>query len=131
MDKSYSITKNLTAYQVLLLGYILVTVMGAVLLSLPVSSVKGACQPFIDALFVATSGISTTGLTVVDIGTYYSLFGQIVLMCIFQIGGIGYMTFVVFAMYMVGTKIPLTTGIVAKESLAIDTYHMLGRFFKN
>lgn len=122
---------RLTPIQLLVLGYSFVTVIGAILLSLPVSSAKGVYQPFVDSLFVATSGISTSGLSVVDIGSYYSLFGQVVLLCIFQIGGIGYMTFVIFAFYLLGAKVSISTGIVAKESLAVDSYHMLGRFFKN
>jgi trk system potassium uptake protein TrkH len=70
---------------------------------------------------------------VVDIGSYYTLFGQIVLLCIFQIGGIGYMTFLIFIAYLLGEKISIMTGIVARESLATQShgYRMLGRFFKN
>jgi len=77
---------RLSAIQILVFGYLCITLIGAALLSLPVASKQGTWQPFIDALFVATSGISTSGLSVVDIGSYYSIFGQIVLMCIFQIG---------------------------------------------
>jgi len=53
-------------------------------LSLPISSAQGRHQPFIDSLFVAASGISTTGLTPVDIGSYYSKFGQIVFSAYFR-----------------------------------------------
>jgi len=80
-------------------------------------------------LFVATSGISTSGLSVVDVGSYYSVFGQIVLMTIFQVGGIGYMVFVVSMFRVLNMKIPLHTRIVAKESLASEGYHQIGRFF--
>jgi trk system potassium uptake protein TrkH len=124
---------RLTPFQILAFGYFFVTVAGAALLSLPVANARGVFQPFLDSLFVATSGISTSGLTVVDIGSYYTLFGQIVLMCIFQIGGIGYMTFLIFTAYLLGEKISSMTGIVARESLATQSYgyKMLGRFFKN
>jgi trk system potassium uptake protein TrkH len=83
----------------------------------------------VDSLFVATSGISTTGLTPVDIGSYYNLFGQVVLFCIFQIGGVGYMTFVVFLTYLVGVRLPLTTRLLAKESLPGPNLRMLEKFF--
>jgi len=119
----------ITPSQLLLLGYVLVTVAGAILLSLPISSRDGHHQHFIDSLFVAASGISTTGLTPVDIGSYYNLFGQIVLLCVFQIGGIGYMAFAVFLIYILGIKLPLTARIVAKESLAGSDIRMLERFF--
>jgi len=121
--------RSITSYQILVLGYALIVLLGAMLLSLPISSAQGRHQPFIDSLFVATSGISTTGLTPVDIGSYYSKFGQIVLFCIFQIGGIGYMTFVVFLTYVLGVQLPLTTQLVAKESLAGSGLKMLEKFF--
>ena len=119
----------ITPYQVLVLGYAIVTLIGAILLSLPVSSAQGRHQPFVDSLFVATSGISTTGLTPVDIGSYYNLLGQLVVFSIFQIGGIGYMTFVVFLTYLLGVRLPLTTRLLAKESLSGPNLRMLERFF--
>ena len=124
---------NFHPLQLLVLGYGLVTILGALLLSMPISNAKGVYQPILDSLFVATSGISTSGLSVVDIGSYYTLFGQIVLMCIFQIGGIGYMTFIIFIAYLLGEKISIMTGFIAKESLATKSYgyETLGRFFKN
>jgi len=64
-----------TPYQVIVLGYAIVTLIGATLLCLPISSAQSRHQSFVDSLFVATSGISTTGLTPVDIGSYYNFFG--------------------------------------------------------
>ncbi len=119
----------ITPLQLLVFGYLLVTVTGAVLLSLPVSKQKHISQPFIDSMFVATSGISTSGLTVVDIGSYYTLFGQLVLMCIFQIGGIGYMTFIMFFIYMFGIRVPSLTKNAALESISGNNYKLFGRFF--
>lgn len=75
--------RPITPYRLLVLGYALITISGAALLSSPVSSAQAQHQPFVDSLFVATSGISTTGLTPVDISSYYNLFGQVVLLCIF------------------------------------------------
>jgi trk system potassium uptake protein TrkH len=129
MRRRNYIWNRLTPYQLLILGYVFVTVTGALLLSLPVSSAQGTAQPFLDALFLATSGISTSGLTVVDIGTYYSLFGQIVLLVIFQLGGIGYMSFIILTMYVLGIKGSLRTSLVAKESLAGPNLHVLKGFF--
>jgi trk system potassium uptake protein TrkH len=118
-----------TAFQILVSGYALITIIGAVLLSLPISSTTGKHQPFLDALFVAASGISTTGLSVVDIGSFYNIFGQIVLLCIFQIGGIGYMTFIISLAYLVQMELPIIAKAVARESLSGPDYRMLGRFF--
>jgi trk system potassium uptake protein TrkH len=122
--------KKLTPYQLLLLGYIFITLTGALILSLPISSSHGTAQPFLDALFVSSSGISTTGLSVVDIGSYYSLFGQIVLLIIFQIGGIGYMTFIIFTAYLFGLGRSLQTSLVARESLVGSDLNLLESFFK-
>lgn len=118
-----------TPYRVLVLGYAIVTVIGATLLCLPISSAQGRHQSFVDSLFVATSGISTTGLAPVDIGSYYNHFGQIVLLCIFQIGGVGYMTFITFLAYLLRIRLPITTKFVAKESLPGSNLRILEKFF--
>jgi trk system potassium uptake protein TrkH len=124
-----SVWRRLSPYQLLILGYAFVAVSGALLLSLPIASARGSSQPFLDALFLATSGISTTGLTVVDVGNYYSLFGQLVLLAIFQIGGIGYMTFIILMLYALGLKGSLRTSIVARESLVGSNLHLVKSFF--
>ncbi|MCX7975049.1 MAG: Trk family potassium uptake protein [Candidatus Aminicenantes bacterium] len=85
---------------------------------LPVSSASHRSQPFIDSLFVATSGISTTGLTPVDISRDYSLWGQIILLIDFQIGGIGYMAIVVWLAVFLKRRLSIKSHLVATESLA-------------
>ncbi|MHB0947396.1 MAG: TrkH family potassium uptake protein [Sedimentisphaerales bacterium] len=129
MQSLRNLFRGTTPYQILVFGYALITITGAILLSLPISSANGKGQCFLDSLFVAVSGISTSGLSVVDIGSYYSLFGQIVLLCVFQIGGIGYMTFIVFLASVFAIRLPHTTAIVAKESLSGSDHGTLGRFF--
>lgn len=121
--------KRRTAFQWLVLGYGLITLTGAYLLSTPLSSQNGTRQSFIDALFLATSGISTTGLTVVDVGSYYSRFGQIVLLCIFQIGGVGFMAFITAIAYLLRMRMSFLTETIAKESLSGPDYRTMGRFF--
>jgi len=73
-----------------LLSFLLVILTGSVLLMLPISSVNGV--RYVDALFTSTSAVCVTGLTVVDIGAVYTLFGQIVILILIQIGGLGVMT---------------------------------------
>jgi len=121
-------TPIFTPFQFLVAGYAFVTLIGALLLSLPISSSKNTYQPFIDSLFVATSGISTSGLSVVDIGSYYSLFGQIVLLCIFQVGGIGYMSIIICLISMFDVKISLFSKNVAVESISGTSYGQLNKF---
>lgn len=67
-------------------------VMGTVLLSLPIASADGTVTPFVTALFTSTSAVAVTGLIVVDTTTYWSPFGQAVIVLLFQIGGLGIMT---------------------------------------
>ena len=78
-----------------MLGFLFITLTGTLLLMLPEVSVNGTSQSFVDALFTATSGVSTTGLIVVDTGSYYTVFGQWVILILIQIGGLGYMVFIV------------------------------------
>ena len=120
--------RQATPSQSLLLGFTLIILAGSILLTLPISSSKGVSQPFIDALFTATSAISTTGLTVVDTGSFYSLFGQIVILLLIQIGGLGYMVFIVFAALAIGRKVPLRTGAILENSISGATFANAKRF---
>lgn len=129
MDKRSIYRQKLYPYEVLVAGYFIITLIGAFLLGSPPAVKNGQWQSFIDSFFMASSGISTTGLSVVDIGRDYTLFGQIVLLAIFQIGGLGYMTFIIFFMYILGVKSDLWTQIVAKESLSGTNLRILGKLF--
>jgi trk system potassium uptake protein TrkH len=71
-----------------------------------------------DALFTSTSAVTGTGLVVVGTGSYYNLFGQLVLLILFQIGGLGYMTLIVFIMTLLGQKLSLQGGMLMQQSLA-------------
>ena len=117
-----------TPVQLLVMGFVLVILTGAILLALPISSSKGDWGPFIDALFTATSAISTTGLTVVDTGSYYSLFGQIVVLVLIQIGGLGYMVLIAFAAYAMGRKLSAPAAKVFQESLSGVSFDTAKRF---
>ena len=77
---------------VLVSGFAIVIAVGAVILVLPISSAAGTWTSPIDALFTSTSAVCVTGLAIVDTGTYWSPFGQLVLMVLMQLGGFGFMT---------------------------------------
>jgi len=123
--------KNLNSIQFLVLGYLLSILAFTGLLMLPLSSASHESQSFIDALFVATSGISTTGLAPVDVSRYYSVFGQIILMIDFQIGGIGYMAIVVWLAGFLKRKLSIKSHLIATESLAGARLGYIGHFFRN
>jgi trk system potassium uptake protein TrkH len=122
--------KNFSPIQFLVLGYFLTILAFTSLLMLPLSSASHEPQPFIDALFVASSGISTTGLTPVDVSRYYSVFGQIILMIDFQIGGIGYMAIVVWLAGFLKRKLSIKSNLMAAESLAGVRPGTVGHFFR-
>jgi trk system potassium uptake protein TrkH len=117
--------------RILVLGYLIIALAGAILLSLPVSFSEPGKHSFIDALFMASSGISTTGLATIDVGGKYSLFGQLVLFSIFQIGGTGYMAFLILIPYLAAGKNSLTMQNLARESIAVPDHKHLGTFFRS
>ena len=83
---------KLTKYQVIALSYASVILVGALLLFLPISSKTGEVTNFIDCLFTATSATCVTGLVIYDTYLHWTLFGQIVIILMIQLGGIGFMT---------------------------------------
>lgn len=103
--------------QILALGFAIVILVGAILLSLPVASKNGESVGFLNALFTATSATCVTGLVVVDTYNQYSLFGQIVIMLLIQIGGLGFMTMATLIFLILGKRITLRERLVMQEAL--------------
>lgn len=102
--------------RMLLISFALMIAAGTVLLSLPQATQSGEPLAFLDALFTATSATCVTGLIVVDTGTTFSLFGQLVILCLIQIGGLGIMTLSTFFVFIISGRL----GFSAREML-IDT----------
>lgn len=86
--------KKLTYTQIIVLSFLLVILVGTFLLCLPVSSANGTFTPPLNAMFTATSATCVTGLVVYDTFTHWSLFGQIVIISMIQIGGLGFLVFI-------------------------------------
>ncbi|MGF1742244.1 TrkH family potassium uptake protein [Vibrio profundum] len=103
---------------VIFLSFLAVLVPSAFLLTLPVFSVSGLS--LVDAMFTATSAISVTGLGVVDTGTHFTVEGQVLLMFLMQVGGLGQMTLSAVLLYMFGVRLSLKQQALAKESLGQD-----------
>ena len=92
---------QLTSTRILALGFAGIIILGAFLLSLPIASKDGQWTSFVDTLFTATSATAVTGLVVFDTYLHWSIFGQIVILCLLQIGGIGFMTVVtLFSLFL-------------------------------
>jgi trk system potassium uptake protein len=96
----------------LALSFLLVIMLGSGLLSLPAARVEGVGAPFVVALFTATSAVCVTGLVVVDTGTYWSPFGQAVILALFQLGGFGMMTFATLLGLLVNRQMRLRSRLL-------------------
>lgn len=102
------------------LGFLAVILIGAFLLSLPISHNDGEWFGFTDSLFTATSCVCVTGLVVVDTAIEFTLFGQIVILLLIQIGGLGFMTLATVMFIVFGKKINLQSRIYMQESVSED-----------
>lgn len=103
--------------RMLALSFLLIIPAGAILLVLPLASADGMSMGWFDALFTATSAVCVTGLLVVDIGTQLSLFGQTVVLCLIQAGGLGLMTISTLVFLLMGKRITLRERLLMKEAL--------------
>ncbi len=113
-----SFTKTLTAGRIIILGFAAVVLLGTILLMLPISSRERVFTPFLDALFTSTSATCVTGLIIYDTGTYWSLFGQSVILVLIQIGGMGVVTLAVAISSLAGRKIGLMQRSTMQESIS-------------
>jgi trk system potassium uptake protein TrkH len=104
--------------QVLVLGFIGVIVLGTFLLMLPGATVDNRGLPWLDALFTATSAVCVTGLVVVDTGTALTRFGQVIILLLVQIGGLGFMALAAMIAVLLGKRITINDRVILKESLS-------------
>ncbi len=112
---------ELTPAQSIVAGFAAVILVGAVALSLPVASADGTPTPFLTALFTATSATCVTGLVVVDTADHYSTFGEVVILTLIQLGGLGYMTVATLLAMAVGRRIGLRERLVLQEAYNLYT----------
>ena len=107
-----------TSFQIIILGFAAVILIGALLLMLPVSSKAGIITPFNEALFTSTSAVCVTGLVVQDTATYWSWFGQGIILILIQIGGLGVITIAASFALLSGKKISLMQRSVMQEAIS-------------
>ena len=103
--------------RVLALGFLALILVGGVVLSLPVSAAGGRSLGCLAGFFTATSAVCVTGLSVVDVGLELSLFGQAVLLCLIQVGGLGFMVFATLIMVALGRRISLRSRVLLRDSM--------------
>ena len=110
--------RRLSSSQIILLGFLGVIALGTILLMLPWARAGAGSAPFLDALFTATSATCVTGLITNDTATYWSVFGQTVILCLIQVGGLGVITVAIFITKLSGRKIGLMQRSTMQEAIA-------------
>ncbi len=108
-------TINLSPPSLLALGFLSFIIIGTLLLKLPISH-HGELS-WINSLFTASSAVTITGLSVVNVGETFTVTGKIIIMLLIQIGGLGFMTFAILAALSLSTKLGLKQQIMAQETI--------------
>ncbi len=121
------INKFLSTSRVIIFGFLGVILLGTLFLMLPISSKAGSFTPFLDAFFTATSATCVTGLVVYDTATYWSVFGQGIILTLIQIGGLGVITVAVSIAIISGRKIGLMQRSTMQDSISA---HQIGGIVK-
>ena len=115
--KKWSLLGKVNATRLLPLGFLVIVLLGACLLTLPAAATDGESIGFFKALFTATSAVCVTGLTVVETGLVFSLFGQIVIILLIQIGGLGFVSIITILSVALGRNITLRERMLIKEAM--------------
>lgn len=107
----------MTVSRTICLGFLAVITVGTILLMMPFSLTSGTWNDLIVALFTATSAVCVTGLGVVDTGTYFSFWGQLFIILLVQVGGLGYMTTTTFLILLLGRRFDLRHKVAIQQAL--------------
>ena len=118
LERTIRIKRRLSTFQMIALGFAGVILLGALLLTLPISAADGRITPFDESLFTATSAVCVTGLVVQDTGSYWSGFGQTVILALIQIGGLGVVTVAASFALLSGRKISLMQRSAMQDAIS-------------
>jgi len=121
---------SLSTTQIILLSFLMVILAGSLLLSLPFSSADGRGVPYIDALFTATTATCVTGLVTVTTATAWSPFGQVVILLLIQIGGLGVITVVSWLLLLMHRRLGLRDNLLLQDAFNLNSLSGLSHFVK-
>ncbi len=121
---------GISTTQIILLSFLITILIGAGLLSLPISSATGEAIPFLDALFTATTSTCVTGLVVMPTVTSWSVFGQVVILILIQIGGLGVITILSGLMILLHKKMGIGDRLLLQDAFNLNSLSGLVRFVK-
>lgn len=128
--KSNKLT-NISPTRLIVSSFAIIIFIGAFLLNLPIASNDGLSIGFINALFTATSATCVTGLVIADTLTQWTLFGQLIILALIQIGGLGIITLATFFSVMLGRKVSMKGKIIAQESISDYSFNEVLILVKN
>ena len=117
--------------QLIVLVFLGIILLGAGLLFLPAAARSGRPTPFLTSLFTATSATCVTGLIRVDTGTHWTMFGQVVILLLIQVGGLGFMTIACLFFFALRRRIGLRQRMVLAQALGSDTYSGIVSLVRN
>jgi len=120
-----------TTTQIILLSFLFVILLGSVLLALPISSTSGTAVPYIDALFTATTSTCVTGLVTLPTFSTWSVLGQIVILILIQVGGLGVITVMTGWMLLLNRKLGIGDRLLIQDAFNLNTMSGLVKFVKN
>ena len=120
----------LSTTQIIALSFLVTILVGSILLALPISSANGEAVPYIDALFMATTSTCVTGLVTLPTVSTWSLFGQIVILLLIQIGGLGVITIMSGIMLLFHRKMGLGHRLLIQDAFNLNTMSGLVKFVK-
>ncbi len=121
---------SLSTTQIIMLSFLAAILLGSVLLALPVSAADGRAVPYVDALFTATSATCVTGLVTLPTYATWSLFGQIVLLVLIQVGGLGVITILSGVMIVLQRRIGIGDRLLLQDAFNLNTLSGIVRFVK-
>ena len=122
---------TLSTTQIILLSFLVTILLGSLLLALPISSADGKAVPYLDALFTATTSTCVTGLVTLSTVSTWSVFGQIVILLLIQIGGIGIITIMSGLMMLLNRKMGIGDRLLIQDAFNLNTMAGLSKFVRN
>ena len=121
----------LSTTQIILLSFLATILLGSLILALPISSATGEAVPYLDALFTATTSTCVTGLLTLPTVSTWSVFGQIVILLLIQIGGLGIITIMSGLMLLLNRKLGIGDRLLIQDAFNLNTMSGLAKFVKN
>ena len=122
---------TLSTTQIILFSFLGAIIIGSGLLALPISSASGKAVPYLDALFTATTSTCVTGLVTLPTVSTWSIFGQIVILVLIQIGGLGIITIMSGLMLLLNKKMGIGDRLLIQDAFNLNTMSGLAKFVKN